>query len=245
MLLVQLKNIRRKLLLLWVVFSIPILLLVFLQTITGKFEGILGAAWGWVGINLLPVLALLFLGAMQNKHGDKVIQQFVFRVILIFSIIYLLLLLITQLALSAGTGDQSIHAYFMQSYKWLVPFQVILLLVFFSLFYRRQAMFQPNEKIIKDHFKEKAKTALEQNNAFRQTAFNQLIAGDFDELFEHLKQQAKAVAGDSEKLNESILLQSQYNEWKKNTDMNLIDTKDAQITLNRISMAVVNLIDDL
>lgn len=230
---------------LWVVFSIPILLLVFLQTITGKFEGILGAAWGWVGINLLPVLILLFAGAMQNKHGDKVIQQFIFRIILLFSIIYLLLLLITQLSLSAGTGHQSIHAYFMQSYKWLVPFQLILLLVFFSLFYRRQALFQPNEKIIKNYFKEKAKTALEQKNVFRQVAFDKLIAGDFDELFEHLKQKAKEDSGDPDKMNQSVLLQSQYNEWKKNTEMNLIDTKDAQITLNRISMALMNLIEEL
>lgn len=245
MLLVQLKNIRRKLLLLWVVFSIPILLLVFLQTISGKFEGILGAAWGWVAINLLPVLVLLFMGAMQNKHGDKVIQQFIFRIILLFSIIYLLLLLITQLSLSAGTGHQSIYAYFMQSYKWLVPFQLILLLVFFSLFYRRQALFQPNEKIIKNHFKEKAKTALDQKNVFRQVAFDKLIAGDFDELFEHLKQKAGEDAGDPDKLNQSVLLQSQYNDWKKNTEMNLIDTKDAQITLNRISMALVNLIEEL
>ena len=245
MLLVQLKNIRRKLLLLWVVFSVPILLLVFLQTLTGKFQGILGAAWGWVGINLLPVLILLLMGAMQNKHGDKVIQRFVFRIILVFSIIYLLLLLITQLALSAGTGDQSILAYFMQSYKWLVPFQFILLLIFASLFYRKQSIFQPNEKIIKSHFKEKAKTALEQNDPFKEQAFNQLIAGDFEELFEHLKQQIKEVKKDDDKLNDFVLLQSQYNEWKKNTDMNLIDTKEAQITLNRISMALVNLIDEL
>lgn len=243
--LVLLKNIRKKLLFLWAGFSIPILLLVFVQTINGKFDGIIGTAWMWVGVNLLPVLILLFTGALQNKHGDKVIQRFVFRIILVFSIIYLLLLFMTQLGLSAGTGDQSIYSYFIQSYKWLVPFQIILLLVFSSLFFRRQAIFQPNEKIIKNHFKEKAKTARDQKNTIQQEAFDKLIDGDFEGLFEQLKQHTKEVIDDSDKFNDAVLLQSQYNEWKKNTEMNLIDTKEAQITLNRISMALVNIIDQL
>ena len=68
---------------------------------------------------------------------------------------------------------------------------------------------------------------------------------NFDDLFEQLKHQTKEIANDSDKYNESVLLQSQYNEWKKNTEMNLIDTKDAQITLNRISIAIVGLIDEL
>ena len=243
MLLVQVKNIRRKLLFLWVGFSIPILLLVFAQTISGKFDGIIGAAWGWVAVNLLPVLGLLLIGAIQNKQGSKVIQQFVFRIIQLFSFIYLLLLLLTQFGLSAS--DQSIYDYFMQSYMWLVPFQIILLAVFTSLFYRKQAIFQPNEKIIKDHFKEKAQTARDQNNSFQQETFDKLINGNFDDLFEQLKHQTNEIAKDSDKYNESVLLQSQYNEWKKNTEMNLIDAKDAQITLNRISMALVGLIDEL
>jgi hypothetical protein len=133
----------------------------------------------------------------------------------------------------------------MQSYKWLVPFQMILMLVFTSLFYRKQAIFQPSEKIIKSHFKEKAKTARDQKNTIQQEAFDKLIEGDFEGIFEQLKHHTKEVIDDSGKFNDTILLQGRYNEWKKNTDMNLIDTKDAQITLNQISMALVNLIDEL
>ncbi len=243
--LVLLKNIRKKLLYLWTGFSIPVLLLVFVQTIIGKFDGIVGTVWTWVGVNLLPVLVLLFMGAIQNKHGDKVIQRFVFRIILGFSILYLTLLLMTQLGMSARSGDQSIHEYFMQSYQWLIPFQLLLLSVFTTLFYRRQAVFQPSEKIIKNHFKEKAKTADNQNNTFQKEAFDKLIDRNFVGLFEQIKFHAKETIDDSDKFNETVLLQSQYNEWKKNTEMNLIDTKDAQITINRISMALVNLIDEL
>jgi effector-associated domain 11 (EAD11)-containing protein len=243
--LVQLKNIRRNLLFLWTGFSVPILFLIFIQTINGKFDGIVGSAWAWVAINLLPILTLLFIGAIQNKHGDKVIQRFIFWIIFGFSFFYLAALLITQFGLSAGTGGKSIYEYFMQSYKWLVPFQVILLLLFSLLFFKKQSIFQPNEKIIKNHFKEKAKTARDKKNTLQQTAFDKLIEGDFEGLFEQLKIQTKEVINDSDKYNETVLLQSQYNEWKKNTEMNLIDTKDAQITLNRISMALVNLIDEL
>ena len=243
--LVQLKNIRKKLLYLWVGFSIPILLLVFVQTITGKIDGIEGAVWAWVAVNLLPGLALLFVGAIQNIHGDKVVQRFIFRIILTFSFIYLMLLLMTQLGMSAGIGDQSIQEYFIQSYNWLVPFQFLLLSVFTLLFYRKQTVFQPSEQIIKNHFKEKAKSADNQNNAFQKEAFDKLIERDFLGLFEQIKLHAKETIDDSDKFNETILLQSQYNEWKKNTEMNLIDTKDAQITINRISMALVNLIDEL
>ena len=243
--LVLLKNIRKKLLVLWAGFSIPVLLLVFTQTIMGKFGEIVGEIWIWVAVNLLPVLALLFIGVIQNKHGDKVIQRFVFRIILGFSILYLILLLMTQLGLSARSVEQSIHSYFMQSYKWLVPFQLLLISVFTLLFYRKQTVFQPSEQIIKNHFKEKAKSADSQNNAFQKEAFDKLIDRNFVGLFEQIKLHTKETIDDSDKFNETILLQGQYNQWKKDTDMNLIDTKDAQITINRISMALVNLIDEL
>ncbi len=243
--LVQLKNIRKKLLFLWTGFSVPVLLLVIVQTFAGKFSGIEGTAWTWVGVNLLPVLVLLFLGVIQNKHGNKVIQRFVFRIILVFSVIYLLLLLLTQFGLSAGTRDQSIHSYFIQSYKWLIPFQLLLLLVFLLLFYRRQAVFQPNEKIIKNHFREKAQSAQSSNNSFQKEAFDLLAKGDFEGLFEQIKKQTSEDDEDSEMFKDFILLQSRYNQWKKDTELNVIDTKDAQITYNQIAMALANLIDEL
>ncbi len=241
--LVLVKNIRKKLLFLWVGFSVPILLLVILQTITGKFDSVLGIAW--VGVNLLPVLMLLFIGAMQNKQGNKVIFRYIFWIILVFSIMYLSLLLLTQFGLSARPIGQTVNSYFLQSYKWLVPFQIFLLLVFSALFYRRQALFQPNEKIIKNHLKEKAKAAHNQNKTFQEEAFDKLSESDFENLFEQLKQHTKDVINDSEKFNDTILLQSRYSEWKKKTEMDLINTREAQIILNQISMALVNLIDEL
>ena len=156
---------------LWIGFSIPILLLVLVQTINGKFEDIVSKAWLWVGINILPTFMLLLISAIQNKYAGKVIQKSIFKVIWLFSFIYLVLLVMTQFGLSAGTVNQSIEDYFQQSYYWLVPFQLIIFGIYSLLFFKKDAVFQPNEQLMKSHFKEKADKAKSNNNLHEQTAY--------------------------------------------------------------------------
>ncbi len=208
------------------------------QTISGKYAAIEGTAWAWMAVNLFPVLALLLGGAILNKYPGKLIQVFIFRIIWIFSFLYLLLLLMTLLGMTAGTANQSIEAYFQQSYKWLLPFQILLVATFFLLYFKKRAIFQANEKILKSHIEKKAKknTSIQQ-----QTAYEHLLSSDYDGLFESLRNHFKD--NSSQDHNASIVIQSRYNEWKQKTDMNTIDPSDAQIDLNQIALSAVSLIE--
>ena len=87
--LILISKIRKQLLWLWIGFSIPVLLLIFIQTIAGKFAEIEMVPWFWAGINLLPGFMLLFVGAIQNRNAGKFIQTFIYRIIL-FSTLWLI-----------------------------------------------------------------------------------------------------------------------------------------------------------
>ena len=241
--LILLKDTKRFLLWLWLGFSIPILLLMLIQTISGKFAAIEGTAWTWVAVNLFPVLAILLGGAIQNKYPDKLIQIFIFRIIWIFSFLYLLLLLMTLLGMTAGTADQSIADYLVQSYKWLLPFQVLLMATFFLLYFKKRAIFQANEKILRSHIEKKADKAKKNTNISQQKAYEHLLSSDYNGLFESLRSHFENSS--SQDHTASIVVQSRYNEWKHQTDMNTVDPKDAQVDLNQIVLSVVGLIEKM
>ena len=243
--LILLKYIRKKLLWLWIGFIIPILLLVLIQTINGKFEGMVGKAWMWVGINLLPSFMLLMISVIQNMYPGKMIQKFIFRIIWLFSLIYLLVLIMTQLGLSVGTGSQSIEEYFRQSYNWLIPFQVIIFGVYLLLFFKKEAVFQPNEQLMKTHFADKAAKAKSNNNLHEQSAYDLLVAQDFQGVFQQLKSDARDYLNDPDSMKKALLLEGRYNKWKESSDLGLIEQKEANTEWNQIYYAVINLIDDL
>ena len=87
----------------------------------------------------------------------------------------------TLFSMTAGAAQQSLADYFRQSYQWLLPFQVVLMAVYALLYFREEALFKPNEKIIKGHMEQKAKKAASaKNNLPQQQAFEQLIANDYN-----------------------------------------------------------------
>ncbi len=238
--LILLKDTKRNLLWLWLGFSIPVLLLVMIQTISGKFEGIEGTAWTWVAVNLFPVLGLLLYGAIQNKYPGKPIQVFIFRIIWITSFLFLLLLLMTLLGMEAGTANQSIQSYLRQSYKWLLPFQILLMGIFFLLYFKKRSIFQVNEKILKNHIQSKANKAKQKANLPQQQAFEQLQASNYNELFNHLQNHYSVASSDEH--TATVVFQSRYNKWKNDTDLNLINREEAQRSLNELVVALADFI---
>ena len=241
--LILLKDTKRNLLWLWLGFSIPVLLLVLIQTISGKFEGIEGTAWTWVAINLFPVLGLLLFGAIQNKYPGKPIQIFIFRIIWITSFLFLLLLLMTLLGMTAGTANQSIESYLNQSYKWLLPFQILLIGIFFLLYFKKRSIFQVNEKILKNHIQSKANKAKQQANLPQQQAFDQLQAGNYTQLFDHLQNHFNDTSSDEH--TATVVFQSRYNKWKNDTDLDVVDKAEAQRSLNELVVSLADFISKM
>jgi hypothetical protein len=148
---VLLADTRKKLLWLWLIFTAIIILLFLIQTISGKFEDILGTAWLWVFVNLLPSLLLLFVAVLLNKNPSKVLLVNTFRAVYISASAYLLLLLVTLLALPFATINNSIEGYLKDAYLWLMPFQLILITVFSLLYFRKENLLRPNAAIMQEY----------------------------------------------------------------------------------------------
>ena len=238
--LILLADTRKKLLWLWLVFTAIIVLLIFIQTITGKFEDIENKAWLWAFTHLLPALLLLITAVLMNKNPSKVLLSSTFRLIFMATLTYLLLVLMTLLAMPFATIKQSIQEYFNQSYMWLVPFQVVLLITFGILYFKKETYFRPNAAIMKEFVSKKAEFAQRKGNTIQSEAFELLIADDkMPEVLDLLKARLKSST------NDIVLLESQYTEWQQQRDMNLLSADELQRTLNRLMLAVVSYIEKL
>ena len=238
--LILLADTRKKLLWLWLGFTAVLVLLIFVQTLTGKFEDIEGQAWTWVFVNLLPALLLLFAAVLLNKNSSKVLMRATFRAVYFGALAYLLLLTVTLFALPVATVNWSIEEYLGKSYTWLLPFQTILLLAFAMLYFRKEPIFRPNAAIMQQYVSKKAEFAQRTGHVSQVQAFELLIGdGGLGAALEHLRVRLKSEE------NAIILLQNQHAEWQKQRDLNLLPPDALQRELNRMTMAAVGFVEKL
>jgi len=238
--LILLADTRKKLLWLWLGFTAVLVLLIFVQTLTGKFEAIEGTAWAWVFANLLPALLLLFAAVLLNKNPSKVLLRATFRAVYFGALTYLLLLALTLFVLPVATANWSIEEYLTKSYTWLLPFQAILLLAFAALYFRKEPLFRPNAAIMQQYVSKKAEFAQRMGHVSQVQAFELLIGdGGLGATLEHLRSHLKTEE------NAIILLQNQHAEWAKQRDLNLLPPDVLQRELNRMTMAAVGFVEKL
>ncbi len=238
--LILLADTRKKLLWLWLGFTAVLVLLIFVQTLTGKFEAIEGTAWAWVFANLLPALLLLFAAVLLNKNPSKVLLRATFRAVYFGALTYLLLLALTLFVLPVATANWSIEEYLTKSYTWLLPFQAILLLAFAALYFRKEPLFRPNAAIMQQYVSKKAEFAQRMGHVSQVQAFELLIGdGGLGATLEHLRSHLKTEE------NAIILLQNQHAEWAKQRDLNLLPPDVLQRELNRRTMAAVGFVEKL
>jgi hypothetical protein len=77
-------------------------LIIFLQTILGRYGDDVSEAWGWLLPNTVPTISLI-IGVLVTDafNGDKkpqTVDKFIFRLALVVSIVYLVALTLTLLA---------------------------------------------------------------------------------------------------------------------------------------------------
>lgn len=238
--LVLLADTRKKLLWLWLGFTAVLVLLIFVQTMTGKFEDIEGKAWTWIFVHLLPALSLLLLAVLLNKNPSKVLMRAMFRLVYFGALTYLLFLTLTLFAIPARPEQWSIEEYLSKSYLWLAPFQAVLLAAFVLLYFRKEPLFRPNAAIMQQYVAKKAEFAQRTGHVSQVQAF-QLLAGDgsvgtaLEYLRSHLISEENAI----------VVLQNQYAEWMKQRDLNLLPPDALQRELNRLTMAAIGFIEKL
>lgn len=115
---------KRNLAMPWFIAGALLFLIMFLQTIGGKFEDKNIEAWGWFTQNLIPTLSLIitvFVADSNTEIVDREIEKFYFNLALGLSIFYLFVLLSVLLAQPfAGKG---IIPWLQSSSIYLGPFQ--------------------------------------------------------------------------------------------------------------------------
>lgn len=221
----------------WAVCTALVLLMVFVQTITGKLGDAAPVVWCWAGVLLLPGLAMLLGGALLSRYAGQHTPPAAHYLLLALLWLYLVLVLLTLLNMLQN--DHGLIAYFQGSYWWLAPLNVLLLAGFGLFFWRKVPIFQPDQKVILEMAGKQLKKAVQQGDAFRQSLLEAVSAGELPRAFSTL-QQSKAP---DDKIQADIaVLQGEYTQLIRNRELNLIAPADAQRQLNRITVALIHLL---
>lgn len=194
--------------------------------------------WLWLGMNVLPSLSLVYIGLLLNSNPAKAIPKEVHQGLLIGTLCYLLLISATLLGQGwAVQGELSLNDYRRQSYAWLLPFQLILMVSYFLEFVRKESLFRPNAQVIMEIAKENSAKWSKKQDRFRQACFDFIMKGNISSAIDELQQ----IGGlDPDHV---VMLQSQHSTLMQSVNENTVDPAEAQRQLNRITLAVMNLMD--
>lgn len=221
-----------------------ILLLVFAQTVGGVLAGIEALGWGWTLGIVLPVMLTLWASAMLNKYPAKIVHPNAHQSLVWGSLGYLLFVLLTLLAEPfALRGELSLRDYLFQSLAWLLPMELTLLLGYWLVFYKKDLFFKPSEQILLEFAAQKAAGIKGKGFLAREQCYELVAANDLAGLFANMK--AHFEKGNKEDFNAVLLFENQFNQVSRERAMNTVDPKEAQITLNRIVMGALNLVDTM
>ena len=105
-----------------------VFLLMFFQTLNGKFEQDVNEAWGWLFPTVLPTLSLIltvFVFDMRNTQKQVVkVDRFYFRLVFSLSLFYMIIILL--ILLSQPITGQPIIILMKVSNIYLGPIQAII-----------------------------------------------------------------------------------------------------------------------
>lgn len=221
-----------------------ILLLIFAQTIGRILSGVEAQAWGWVFVVVLPVMLVLWASTLLNRYPAKIVHPNAHQSLVWGSFSYQLFALATLLAEPFAMREAlSLVDYLALSLWWMLPMEVILLLGYWLVFYRKDLFFKPSEQVILDFAKQKAADWKGKGNLLRQQCFELLASNDLPGLFQKMKTEFEKSS--QEDFKATLLLENQFNSVDRDRALNIVDFKEAQIILNRIVMGALNLVEKI
>jgi len=241
---ILLSDTRRKCLWIWMSMTVVVSLWTLIQTLTGLLSDMaVSVGWLWVFLNLFPGLIALFVSLLQNRYPAKIIPHAVHKGLYLGAMAYLALVMLTLIAEPLATqGAWSLITYLEKSYLWLAPFHLLLLAGFSLTFYRKELIFLPNEKILQDLASQNAEKWKKKGNLLRSRCLEAIASGDLAAAFELVKEHLPI---DDSRQVDVVMLQGEYTLLRQNIDLNLVAPDEAQRQLNRITMALLNIIEQL
>lgn len=125
---IEFNSAKKKIATLWFLLVCLIFVLMFIQTLMGKYENKVSEAWGWLFPSVLPTLSLIltvFIFDIKNPQNQAMrVDRFYFRLVYFLSFFYLVLILFILL-LQPVTGKPIIFL-MKDSSIYLGPFQGII-----------------------------------------------------------------------------------------------------------------------
>lgn len=240
-----LPNIRNECLIIWIFISFISLIILFLQTLSGGLLlGIVRFAWIWEFVNIGPGLLILIYSLMQQVLPLKFIPEFKARALKAGTYAYggmFLLIILIEPWVIANT-ELSMQQYLMVSLWLLVPVNILLTLSYYWSFVAKDGV-GPNQQQILAVAKGYAEKWGHKGNEQKKSYFEAIASGDLHETLSALKDWFST--SNDKRLNDIILLQSEFNAVQRSINLNLVDRSEAQISINRITVALLNLIEAL
>ncbi len=240
-----LSDVRKQLLVLWLVFSTAILLFFLAQAQNGKYLDMETTAWGWVFAQLLPGLIMLIAATLIRFNSGKTVLKWAFWVVFGLTALLLLFVMFTLLRVSGGAAGLSLEDGFARSYRYLLPLQGLLLAIFGVLFFKKENLFQPSEALLRGHAQQLLAQATDTGAVDRRQALELFVAADMPALLGFLEEKVRVKSTPDHSLNEVLLLKNNLVLLRKNTDMGRLTAEETRKEYQRICVAALGLIEEL
>lgn len=239
-----LPNIRNGCLIIWISISFISLTILFLQTLSGLLLGMVSIAWIWELVNIGPGLLILIYSLMQQVLPLKFIPEFKARALKAGTYVYggLILLIIFLEPWVMVNTEHSLQQYLVVSLWLLVPGNILLTLSYYWSFVAKGGT-GPSQQQILAVAKGYAEKWGRKGNEQKKSYFEAIASGDLQETLSALNDWFSKL--NDKHLNDIILLQSELNTVQRSINLNLVDRSEAQISINRITVALLNLIEAL
>jgi hypothetical protein len=233
---------RLKILRWWNLPAALILLLVILQSALGKYQGPdLFIAWLWLFIQLFPASFLCYASTWLNKYSQKLIPPASIVLLRNIALLHLLLVLGTLLLMPFVPYNLQPGQYLLRSLLWTTLSNFLLIVGLLALFYRKETRLKPNAAIILNVAKQESIKALKKGALQRQQCLNLIADNQLAEAFELMRRFLENHANSENDVNALVLLESRFVNVQQQTQMGLVDRENAQLEINRITEALLNL----
>ena len=231
-----LSHTRHKCWTIWLVISSLITLIVLTQTVNGTLNTVTSTAWIWLALTIMPGFSLLFISLIQHEQPAKLIPIYIHRALWVGTLGYLFLVMLTLLTQPVALDNgMSIQQMLILSYKWLVPFEAVLLIGFILAFFRQSSLYQPDNRAIVELALQHSSQWKAKGISRRQRCFD-LIAAD------NLQDACNLIRSENDSLADvAISLQGRYTEVMNGMELHTVDPKDARRELNKIAVALLEL----
>lgn len=212
-----------------------------LQAINGKYAGIENTAWTWFFGQILPGLACLMASSLLALNRGKLLLPWVGHAVLGLSVFYLCWVGIALVGIAGGNADQSLDDSFMQSYRYLFPMQLLLLLTYGILFFKKDPLFQPTERNMQAY----AQSLLSENApATQRAALEYFNADDLPGMLQYMAEKMRA-KNPTQIPTEVLMLQNRFVGLQKNQHLGMLSADEIRKERALICNAALGLVTEI